>query len=257
MEGHRSLNPGPVSLVLSGGAARGGFHLGAIKALQEAGFEIKAISGSSIGAIIGAGISAGLTPDALLEIFTSKELRRVFRFHLFGEGIFKVDPSRPVIRKLAPLARLEDYPIPLFVTAVEAETGAIRRFHQGDAVTILLASAAIAPLFEPITYQGVKLIDGGIGDNLPIEPLLDFPYPIIGINLLPNIPKKTHWIGGIITRSLFLAWHSTIRHQIEQCDLYLAPAELSELRMFGFRDIRKGYELGYRTTKKRLGSLTA
>lgn len=233
-----------MTLALSGGAARGAFHLGAIDTLQRHGIGIKAISGTSIGAIVGAGIAAGKQPEELLDIFTSRAFRKIFHLNLFGEGLFKVNRQAGILREIAPIPRLEEHPIPLYVTTVESGEGRLRRFNSGETVPILLASAAIYPLFEPVAYRGEKLLDGGIYDNLPVEPLLAYPYSLIGINLHPNTPVVPKGIKKMLTRSLFLSWHASIRNQIDQCDLYLSPETLNSLKVFGFRDLRRAYMLG-------------
>jgi len=89
-----------VSLALSGGAARGSFHLGFIEALQENGVKIKAISGSSAGALVGSAISCGISPKDALEVFKSKEFKKIFKFTWFTKGLFKIDLSAKVLDKL-------------------------------------------------------------------------------------------------------------------------------------------------------------
>ena len=252
MENHRYDRTSGVTLALSGGAARGAFHLGAVEALRRHDIPIRAISGSSIGAIVGAGIAAGKSPDELMDIFTSRTFRKVFRLNLFGEGLFKINRHADIIKEIAPIPRLEDHPIPLYVTTVESKEGHLRRFNCGETIPILLASAAIYPIFEPVSYCGEKLLDGGIFDNLPVEPLLAYPYPLVGINLHPNTPVNPRGLKGMLTRSLFLSWHASIRSQIARCDLYLAPDELNSLKVFGFKDLKRAFDMGLEQMEKLL-----
>jgi NTE family protein len=254
MADHRDAQSRTISLALSGGAARGGFHLGAVAALQRHGFTIAALSGTSIGAIVGAGIAAGKAPEELLDIFTSKAFKRLFRFKLSGEGLLRVDRRAALLREIAPIARLEEHPIPLYVTAVAPQAGEIRRFDKGETIPILLASAAIFPLFEPVIYNNEKLIDGGIYDNLPVKPLLALPHPIWGINLHPNTPVEGDGYKKMLRRTLFLSWHASIREQIGQCDRYLSPPELNTLKFLGFKDLKRAYALGDETMGRLIAS---
>lgn len=244
MENRHFPSRGGISLALSGGAARGAFHLGAIQALYQNGYEIKAVSGSSIGAIVGVGIAAGKSPRELLDIFASKSFRKVIRFNPFGEGIFRINQRAAILREIAPEERLEELSIPVFVTTVASETGELRRYSSGECIPLLIASAAILPLFEPVIYRGEKLIDGGIFDNLPVEPLLDLPYPILGINLNPNVPHSGKGIKKMLRRTLFLSWHASVRRQIAQCDLYLSPPELGTYPYLGFKSLKRAFALG-------------
>jgi len=70
--------PQEISLCLSGGAGRGAYHLGVISILQENNINIKAISGTSIGALIGASLACGKSAEYIFEVIQSKEFHSVF-----------------------------------------------------------------------------------------------------------------------------------------------------------------------------------
>ena len=150
-----------ISLALSGGAARGAFHLGVLQALEENNMEIVAISGSSIGAIIGTSYAAGVSPKEQLEIFQSKAFKKAFKFNNFKNGFFRIDRQKEILKALVPIENIEDTDIKLHITAIDLESGRIVRFTKGKAIPLCIASATVVPFFKPIAYEGYQLVDGG------------------------------------------------------------------------------------------------
>ena len=235
-----------ISLALSGGAARGAFHLGVLAAMERQGVTIGAISGTSIGAVIAVGIGSGVSAFDLLRLFKSKAFRRAFKFNYFRKGLLRIDEKASILREIAPIERLEAMKIPTFVTCVDLHQGKIVRFHEGDSIKLAMASSALIPLFRPVAYQDYLLIDGGFMDNLPVEPLLDFPYPLWSINLFPpqNAVKKRSFTW--MERALFLSMMASSKHQRDQSDVCINDGAVNEFGMFTFREITHCFEAGYR-----------
>ena len=89
-----------LALVLGGGAARGAFHLGVLDFIEKNNIEIKAYSGSSIGAIISASHASGISAKEQLKIFSSKDIKQIFKFNYFKKSIFKIDSLHKIIKEL-------------------------------------------------------------------------------------------------------------------------------------------------------------
>ncbi|MDD3342619.1 MAG: patatin-like phospholipase family protein [Sulfurospirillaceae bacterium] len=234
-----------VSLALSGGAARGAFHLGVLSALEEIGIEIEAISGTSIGSVIAVGYGSGLRPYEMLEIFKSKAFKKVLQFNYFQKGVLKIDESASILQTFAPIKKLEAMVRPTFITCVDVLSGKIVRFSEGDAITLAIASSALMPLFRPIAYENYLLIDGGFMDNLPIAPLKAFDVPIFGVDLHPLLESQKRHFFGVYFRSLFLTFIASSQSQIEACDVYITDSRLEGSTLFGFGDLDKCFSLGY------------
>ncbi len=98
------------ALVLSGGAARGAFHLGVLHFMEENGIKIDAYSGSSIGAIISASHASGISAKEQLKIFSSNDLKKVLKFNYFKNGLIKIDTEHKILKEILPISRLEDLP---------------------------------------------------------------------------------------------------------------------------------------------------
>ena len=237
-----------ISLALSGGAARGAFHLGVLQALEENNMEIVAISGSSIGAIIGTSYAAGVSPKEQLEIFQSKSFKKAFKFNNFKNGFFRIDRQKEILKELVPIENIEDTDIKLHITAIDLESGRIVRFTKGKAIPLCIASAAVVPFFKPISYEGYQLVDGGIMDNLPTSLLMDYGFPIFGVDLHPQKDGFTPSLSGIIKRTIFLMWRTSVINHIKLCDLYITHPNLSNQSLFRLKNLQEMFDLGYETT---------
>ena len=235
-----------VSLALSGGAARGAFHLGVIAALERHDVHIAAISGTSIGAVVGVGIASGMSAFDLIRLFKSDAFRAVFGFNYFRRGLLRIDEKAAILREIAPIERLEDMPVAMFITCVDLLSGNKVCFSKGEATKLAVASSALFPIFRPIAYENYMLIDGGFMDNLPISPLLELEYPIIGVNLHPIDAKAKHDLHSILKRALFLAFTAPVQAQIAKSDLYVSDPSLSNFGLFTFSEMMRCFELGYR-----------
>ena len=234
-----------VSLALSGGAARGTFHLGFIEALNENNVAIKAISGSSAGALVGGAISCAIPPREILKIFKSKNFKKIFKFTWFSKGIFKIDLESRVLDKLFLFENLNQTKIPLFVCVTDLDNHKSLHVNQGDPKKLICSSCALVPIFQPIFYDNIVMADGGILDLMPVKPLTQYKYKIIGINIMTSLKPQKYTFKTLTKRMLEIITSTNLNQSIKKCDWYIAPKEISKFKMFSFKELEKGFDLGY------------
>ena len=157
-----------LALALGGGIARGAFHLGFLDFCETHNIKIQAYSGSSIGAIISVSHASGVKAKEQLKIFSSKELKQAIKFNFFRNGLLKIDHTNKIINELLPIKNIEDIPKPLWISAYDLKKKELHYFNSGDTLTLCMASSALIPIFKPISYKEMLLIDGGLFDNIPI-----------------------------------------------------------------------------------------
>lgn len=162
-----------VALALGGGGARGYAHIGVIRELEARGFEIVAVAGTSMGAVIGGLFCAGRL-DAYTEWVTGLSQRDVLRLldpSIKAPGIIKAEKVMSRVRELLVGARIEDLPIPF--TAVATDLLAQREvwLQEGPVEAALRASIAIPSAIAPVVVDGRLLADGGLLNTVPISPL--------------------------------------------------------------------------------------
>lgn len=247
------ITEGKISLVLSGGAARGAFHLGALSFLETTDIKIKTYSGSSIGAIIAVSHSCGISAKEQLKIFSSKEVKEALKFNYFKKGLLRVDKPHKVLDELIPIKNLEDLKTEVFVNAYDNKNKKMRYFNKGDSHTLCLASAALVPLFSPIKYEHMNLIDGGLVDNIPIRPIMKKKEPIFSIDLMPRYKKtKSFTINPLklVKRRVFAPLHKNLNFSIKHSDYYLSSLEINKFNMYTFNELNDCFNLGFKEAKK-------
>ncbi len=164
-----------VSLILGSGGARGLAHIGVINELVSRGYEIKAIAGSSMGALIG-----GIYAMGKLDVYTRwvSELRRADVVRLLDlsfvrNGLIKGDRIMEVLKTLIGDANIEDLPIRFIAVATDLEAEKEVRFSQGPLFDAIRASISIPTIFTPYKYNGRVYLDGGLSNPLPISAIRD------------------------------------------------------------------------------------
>ncbi|UXI68437.1 patatin-like phospholipase family protein [Tahibacter amnicola] len=175
-----------LGLVLSGGGARGFAHIGVIKAVREAGLRIDSVGGTSIGAIIAAGVAAGWSDEEMLQRY-----RRAF-----VDGRPLKDYTWPFLamttgRRVSRLLReafgerhIEDLALPYFAVSANLTSGDAVTHRTGLLWYWLRASSAIPGVLPPVFHQGQVLVDGAVINNLPTDVMRDMAVgDVIGVDI--------------------------------------------------------------------------
>lgn len=170
-----------IVLVLGGGGVKGVTHVGAWKAIQEAGLAVSEVVGTSIGALIGASIAGGRSVEELegqARALTKPDIVDVNRWAVLPNGIreeaiFRGQALRGYIDRILPVKEWSELEIPLAVNAVDLESGDMIWFGAGGRTDVPLrdaihASTALPVFYPPVRLNGMHLVDGGIIDALPI-----------------------------------------------------------------------------------------
>ncbi len=243
-----------INLILSGGAGRGIAHLGVLKAVEELGFEVEAISGSSAGAIVAVFYAHGYSPQSMLSIVKRTRWLSLFRPRLPRRGLFSLTRGERYLREFIEVEKIEDLEKKVFICATDILSARSLYFSEGDLVPILLGSCALPGIFEPVRYGEYLLIDGGVMNNLPVEPLEKLKNPRIGVDVNPI--EKVKSPGGIVSillRSFFLAVRSNVDKRKEMCDAVIVPdlVKISPLEVGRAEEIyRLGYEKAIEVLRK-------
>ncbi|NAS10956.1 patatin-like phospholipase family protein [Poritiphilus flavus] len=245
----RSLaNSKSIGLVLSGGGVRGMAHIGLIKALKEHQLEVTAVSGSSVGALVGALYSNGNSTDEMLAFFKETPLFKYNFFTINKPGFLDTDRYFSIFKGYFPEDQFEALEKELFVVATDLQAGKEKLFSSGALIKPLLASAALPPVFSPVDIDGVLYADGGIMNNFPKEYLPDTVDFVIGSNvsIAGYVEKKglknALQLAGRVTGLMIYA---SGKDKLRNCDLALEPTELEDIGVLDKTGIEKAYEIGY------------
>lgn len=184
----RHLARTKLGLALGAGGAKGFAHLGALYALEEAGYTVDVVSGASIGAIVGTCVALGMDAaeieDTLRAQFTPERVAEVFSLSLAG-GSTGLDAMTNSMQELAGARTFEQLKIPLTIMSVDLDAAAPAPLRQGELWQALMAATAMAGLFPPYEGDGRRLVDGLALVPVPTGSLLEDGADVtVSVNLM-------------------------------------------------------------------------
>lgn len=231
------MNNKKISLILGSGGARGYAHIGVIEELILQGYKIESISGSSMGALIGALYACGK-----LEVFKEWvlgldlfDVAKLVDFSFTGTGIIQGDKVFYAIEEMIGDVMIEDLSIPFTVVATDIIKQKEVWVQKGKLIDAIRASIAIPTIFTPKKLGVRYLIDGGVLNPLPIAPTVADDTDItIAVNLSANvsknykinIPKEREKVSGM--QELFLE----MAEKAEQLFAREKKSQFDDMNMF-------------------------
>ena len=246
-EGERPKPPYRLGVALSGGGARGFAHVGALKALEEAGMKPDVIAGVSAGAVAAVMYAAGVPLDEMLSLFTSTKFTDFARPSLIhGDGMFSLMRFKQFIEEATGIDRLENLRIPTYVGVTDLDHGEPAEFHEGPLGERVVASCSIPIVFSPVEIDGIHYVDGGVLRNLPAWIIREKCETLIGINVSPLRTfeyRKSFLDIGMRTYNLMAKANQ--QQDMDICDHVIITPELIHYQVFNLKDIHKAYLSGY------------
>lgn len=162
---------GNAALVLSSGGARGCAHIGAIKVLEQSGFKITSVAGTSMGALVG-GIYATGQLQQFEEWISSLDITEVLRltdFSISKKGLVKGKKVIDNIKKIVPERNIEDLSVPFCAVATDIINGTEALFTEGNLFEAIRASISIPTVFQPLKIGNRYFVDGGLTNPIPVN----------------------------------------------------------------------------------------
>ncbi|MBE0433696.1 patatin-like phospholipase family protein [candidate division WOR-3 bacterium] len=252
----RQLRIGPA---LSGGAALGLAHIGVLKVLEREGIPVSCIAGNSMGSLVGGAYAAGYSAAVIESIAVHADFSVLFSSGMpFGAQYLpeRQQSQRYIIELqhrnlvpalpsgLVPLQNVEftlmdllseiefntyyDFdrlPIPYRAIAVDLKHGELLTLKQGRLQQAIRASIAIPGVFSPEIIDTLELVDGGVQQFLPVEPLFEFKPDLIiaSTTVRSQQQRRTGGLIDIITRTMDLINICDYREQLSYADIVIAP----------------------------------
>ncbi|MCX6231922.1 MAG: patatin-like phospholipase family protein [Bacteroidetes bacterium] len=180
-----------VTLVLSGGGARGIAHIGVIEALEKQGFEIVSICGTSMGALVGGIYALGKLDEFKAWLFTLDKIKvfKLVDFSFTSQGLIKGDRVIKTLKEFIPDKNIEALPLLYAAVAVDLLKKEEVIFTKGSIFDAIRASISIPTVFTPVSLGSTLLIDGGILNNIPVNHALrSVGDLLIAVNVNADIP---------------------------------------------------------------------
>lgn len=173
--------PVKTALVLSGGGTNGAVEVGFYKAIQEFGIRIDQVIGTSVGAINGAMIAAGLPADEIASRWhTAKpddylkwNWRELLTRGLKARSLYDPRRMRQFLERAIPARTFAELKTPFMAVATDAQTGEMAAIEGGDLISAVQASCAIPAIYPPVVLNGRQYVDGGVARQVPIDVAID------------------------------------------------------------------------------------
>lgn len=283
-----------VGLVLGGGGARGAAHIGVLEVLQEQRVPIACVAGTSMGALVAGTWAAGYSPAAMREALAGVDWadmfldnpeygemthrhRAIARRYLPGSeigvtengaryqgGVVSGQKIKLFFNRLVGNRRIEQLALPLSIVATDIGSGQAVVFRDGALSTAMRASMSVPGLLAPVEHERMKLVDGGLVDNLPVGELIERCQADVVIAVDVGSPLlKSEDIGSLITVSAQMINILTqqnvdrSRAKLRSGDILIEP-QLAAVSAGDFMRLDEAIEQGRRAARKvvdRLGAL--
>jgi NTE family protein len=239
-----------IGIALSGGGVKGFAHLGVLKALEEKGIEADVLAGVSAGAIVGSFIAAGKKPSEVMELINKSDFFDFAKLSLPDRGIFTLDNMTENLEKSLGIKNFEELKIPFYVGAANLEKARMEYFNKGDLIKIIQASSSIPVLFSPVEINGELYVDGGLFENLPVNPLLDKCDILIAVNVMPvNLNEKLDSITDIAVRTFQLKTIINAEELKAKADIFIEPTGIEKYNILNTKYSQELFDLGYNYCK--------
>lgn len=256
--------PSPVALVFCGGGSQGAMEVGFYQAIQELGLPVNLVIGSSIGALNGACIAAGMPAAEMAQIWRSIRRRDVARFTLRGvftprrhPAFLSLDPLRQLLRKVLPVTRFEDLLIPLTIVTTDLQRGQpVYWSGAGDIIEPLIASMSLPGVFPPVEIDGHQFVDGGIANNVPLDKAVEQGAKTILMvycTCCEASPRPFQGLVPVLIRSFSIALDRKFSAELERFGRLVRvhsvrPRFPREIDLLDFRYTEELIEIAYRQT---------
>jgi NTE family protein len=268
-----------IGLVLAGGGAKGSAHIGVLKVLEELRIPIHAVSGTSMGSLVGGAFASGLTPEELERRVTEVDWGKLvddnpprsqwparrkeasenptFDFTLgVRDGKIKLPPGaiagqkvqlffNDLVKGVEQVQNFDDLPIPFRAVATDLETGKAKVFDGGPLPVAMRASMAVPGVFAPMEWDNHIYVDGGLVRNLPVDVARRMGVDaIIAVNLgsgyLPR--EKLGTILGVTGQMIAILTEQNVEVSLAELDPRRDVLVLPDLGDIGSADFARSRE---------------
>lgn len=215
-----------VALALGSGAARGAAHVGVIKVLEQAGIPIDMITGTSVGAFIGALYAGGQPTSAFEEVLPTVRWRQLVRPALSGGGLVDNHPMVRFVEKYIGPADFKDLRIPFAAVASNAVDGEAHILNAGKVSHAICASTAIPGVMRPVRLGNHLLLDGAVAHPVPVALARSMGADIViavDVRVPDSMKKAPSSFVGVILNTIDIMSKRMIQDEMQLADFVLNP----------------------------------
>lgn len=235
-----------LGLALSGGGAKGFAHIGVFKMLEECNLMPEIISGTSVGALMGALFADGYSAEEIKLLFTGREFTEFAQLQIPKAGLFDSTRFSYFLKRHLRTKNIEDLRIPLVIIATDLDHGVSCEFREGPIVEAVTASCSVPIIFNPVVIGGTHYVDGGLFRNFPVSTIREECERVIGVNVSPLVPQKyKQTLFYIAERSYHYMFRANTLEDRLLCDVLIEAEEFGLYKMFDLENMDLITGIGY------------
>ena len=175
-----------ITLALGGGGAKGNSHIGVIRQLQNEGFKIQAVAGTSFGGVVAVFFALGYSPKQIEDLFASLDQKELYGHNPSeGPSLLGLGGATKWLKGTIGEHTFADLKIPCILTAADLRSGREILLSEGSLVDAILATIAIPGIFPAKRIGDLELVDGGTLDPVPVAPARSLKpgLPVVAVAL--------------------------------------------------------------------------
>ncbi len=236
-----------IGLALGGGAARGFAHVGVIQVLEENGFKLDYVAGTSAGSLVAAIYASGKTGAQLQQVAEGMDEAAItdWQLPLFSRGMLRGEALARYVSEQTQGRLIEHMRVPLGIVATELASGQGVLFQRGDAATAVRASSAVPSVFQPVNINGREYVDGGLVSPVPVRYARQMGAELViavDISAAPESNPSQSPLQ-ILLQTFAIMGKSINSYELKEADLLVRPA-LAGMKGADFASKRKTIEAG-------------
>lgn len=243
-----------ISLALDSGSAKGMAHIGVIETLEKEGYQITAVAGTSMGAIVAAYYCLGKL-DVLKSWLTGLNKKSTFMTldFSFSGGFIGGKKLMQAFEEHLGDATFADTKIPLYIIATNLDTGKERIFSEGSIIHAIRASISVPGVMRPYLYEGNYYVDGAVTNPLPVDVLHNNKHKnIVAVHLHEYIEERDSTSApGVLetmSRSMGIVSRYLAKAKMQEAIAVIEP-NVAGIDMFHFYQAQVVIDSGARAAK--------
>ena len=250
------LHPLKLGLALSGGGTFGTAYIGVFRAFEEAGLHFDYVAGTSAGALLGAAYCSGISSKEMEEIALNLKAKDILTSKVFFMPS-KPDKLEKLIETVLGGKTFEDLKTPFCAVVVDVITGDEVHLRTGNLSKAVAGSCAFPGAFTPVEYPPMRLLDGGIQNNIPADVVREMGADVVlTIDLNPSRGQGTDSdkYVDIIKAALRIMMKSNSYRGYVYSD-YIVKLDLTEFSQVKMEGVQDMINIGYEMTKAEMPNI--
>ncbi len=251
-----------LGLALGAGGSRGVAHVGVLRALEEEGIKPDFIAGCSMGSVVGACYSKGMSCDKMLEAVLKLKAVKIIdpsAVPISKLGLFKGNKMYDLLLSNIGDITFDELNIPFCCVASDMLSGRLATLSSGKVTDAVRASSSMPAIFRPVRMDGKLLIDGGVLCRVPTQQVWDMGADVVlAIDVLGNTGDEVKSVKNIL--SMVFRVYDMMDYNANEMkkkltarknELWITP-EMKGMSQYAVKDMDKAYEQGYAATKAQM-----